>query len=68
MDNSTGPLLCDDDHGGVIDASPFVDTDGQAYLYWKNNDGFTPFSPEVSSVWVAPLSADGLSRRPVSCS
>ena len=64
VDNSTGPLLCADARGGAIDASPFVDTDGSAYLYWKNNDGFPPFSAEVSSVWVAPLSPDGLSVGP----
>lgn len=60
VDNSTGPLLCDNARGGAIDASPFIDKDGQAYLYWKNNDGFTG-SPAVSSVWVAALSPDGLS-------
>ena len=60
VDNSTGPLKCDNDNGGIIDASPFLDGDGQAYLYWKNNDGFTG-SPKVSSVWVAPISPDGLS-------
>jgi hypothetical protein len=59
-DNTTGPLHCQQDDSGAIDASPFVDSDGKAYLYWKNNDGFPPFSSAVSSVWVAPLSADGL--------
>jgi hypothetical protein len=60
VDTSTGPLVCDDWRGGAIDASPFVDTNGQPYLYWKNNDGFPPAHPAVSTVWVAPLSADGL--------
>jgi hypothetical protein len=60
VDNTAGPILCQDALGGAIDASPFVDTDGKAYLYWKNNDGFSPFSAAVSRVWVAPLSADGL--------
>jgi hypothetical protein len=58
VDNTTEPLRCQNELGGAIDASPFVDG-GKAYLYWKNNDGFSG-SLAVSSVWVAPLSADGL--------
>lgn len=37
VDSSDGPLVCEEDAGGSIDAHPFVDADGQAYLYWKND-------------------------------
>jgi beta-xylosidase len=39
-DRSAGPLVCPE-HGGAIDAVPFVDRDGRAYLLWKNYDGVT---------------------------
>jgi hypothetical protein len=63
VDSRSGPLVCDTQRGGVIDASPFIDSDGQRYLYWKNNDGFTNH-PAVSAVYVAPLSPDGLTIGP----
>ena len=31
------PLVCQEDEGGSIDASPFRDADGSLYLYWKND-------------------------------
>ena len=34
-DDSWGPLVCQHEHGGSIDPSPFVDADGRAYLLWK---------------------------------
>ena len=36
-DSTRAPLVCEADQGGSIDASPFVDQDGAAYLYWKND-------------------------------
>jgi beta-xylosidase len=39
-DHSGGPLVCPPG-GGAIDAAPFVDRDGRAYLLWKNYDGVT---------------------------
>ncbi|MEU4622059.1 glycoside hydrolase family 43 protein [Actinoplanes sp. NPDC023801] len=36
-DASPEPLICQDDEGGSIDASPYLHTDGQLYLYWKND-------------------------------
>jgi beta-xylosidase len=36
-DTSAGPLVCEEEQGGSIDASPFVAKDGRAYLYWKND-------------------------------
>lgn len=52
VDDSTGPLACPAG-GGAIDASPFVDADGRAYLLWKSygdNDGIV----------VQELTPDGL--------
>jgi hypothetical protein len=56
-DNTNGSIMCQIELGGSIDPHPFVDWNGKPFLYWKNNDGS---SPAVSSVWVAPLTADGL--------
>jgi len=56
-DVSKGPLICEEDEGGSIDASPFIDDDGSAWLYWKN-DG----NAINADTWmkVQPLSKDGL--------
>ncbi len=54
------PLLCQREEGGTIDASPFRDSDGQLYLYYKN-DGNNPQFRRPTSIWVQRLSADGLS-------
>lgn len=53
-----GPLVCQTEYGGSIDASPFLDADGTLYLYWKN-DGNCCGMP--THIWVQPLSEDGLS-------
>ena len=37
VDSAAEPLICQDDEGGSIDASPYAHTDGQLYLYWKND-------------------------------
>lgn len=36
VDSSSGPFVCPS-HGGAIDPSPFVDTDGRTYLLWKSD-------------------------------
>ena len=51
------PLVCQTKLGGTIDASPFRDTDGQLYLYYKN-DGNAVRKP--TWIWGQRLSADGL--------
>lgn len=56
-DTSSAPLLFQTALGGSIDASPFVDDDGTAYLLWKNNGN--DYSVRVS-IWIQTLSADGL--------
>jgi beta-xylosidase len=58
VDSSTGPLVCQHDHGGSIDPSPFVAPDGTAYLLWKSAD--TSLG-ETSSLWARRLSANGRS-------
>lgn len=50
------PIICQFDEGGSIDASPFRDTDGTLYLYWKNDGnccGMTTY------IYGQQLSADG---------
>lgn len=57
-DTSTRPLVCEVSEGGSIDQSPFVDSNGRAWLYWKN-DG----NAIGADTWIKaqPLAADGLS-------
>jgi beta-xylosidase len=57
-DTADRPLVCPHDQGGAIDPSPFVDTDGSAWLLWKN-DGIT--LRRESSIWAQPLADDGRS-------
>src|SRR5438445_4969000 len=38
VDTSGAPFVFQDDRGGSIDPSPFVDADGTAYLLWKSDD------------------------------
>ena len=56
-DTSSKPLVCEQDQGGSIDASPFVAKDGTAYLYWKNDGNAVGVDTWIS---VQRLSADGL--------
>jgi hypothetical protein len=52
VDTSSGPFVCPS-HGGAIDPSPFVDTDGRAYLLWK--------SDEAAGIVARELAPDGRS-------
>jgi beta-xylosidase len=56
-DPAAEPLICQDDEGGSIDASPFRDEDGTLYLYWKN-DGNHIGRP--SHLYAQKLTGDGL--------
>jgi beta-xylosidase len=57
-DSLPGPLVCQPELGGTIDANPFRDSDGKLYLYYKN-DGNALGKP--SFIWGQRLSDDGLS-------
>lgn len=57
-DASKEPLMCEIEEGGSIDASPFVDEDGTAYLYWKNDGNAVGVDTWIRA---AKLSGDGLS-------
>ncbi|HEV7535441.1 MAG TPA: glycoside hydrolase family 43 protein, partial [Acidimicrobiia bacterium] len=57
VDRSPAPLVFQEDRGGSIDPSAFVDTDGTAYLLWKSDDNAIGATP---SLWGAPLHPDGL--------
>ena len=51
------PIVCQRELGGTIDASPFRDSDGKLYLYFKN-DGNAVRAP--TQLWGQRLSDDGL--------
>lgn len=58
VDRSDGPLVCQTARGGSIDPSPFVDTDGRAYLLWKSEG---TLQGEPTRLWSQRLRNDGLS-------
>jgi beta-xylosidase len=60
VDNRSVPLIYQLSLGGSIDASPFVDTDGTAYLVWKADANAIQQPP---SLWIQALDADGLTLR-----
>ncbi len=57
VDSSAGPLVCQAELGGSIDADVFRDDDGALYLYWKN-DGNCCGLP--TAVYAQRLSRNGL--------
>ncbi|MER7439512.1 glycoside hydrolase family 43 protein [Micromonospora avicenniae] len=57
-DDSAGPLICQAELGGAIDASPFRDTDGSLWLLWKNDGNAIGVDTWIFS---QRLSDDGLS-------
>ncbi|GBF06739.1 glycoside hydrolase family protein [Deinococcus aerius] len=56
-DSSGKPLVCQVGEGGSIDASPFLDTDGQRYLLWKNDGNCCN---QATHIYLQPLDATGL--------
>jgi beta-xylosidase len=55
-DTSSRPLVYQLDLGGSIDPSPFVDTDGTAYLVWKADCNAIN---QPSSIWLQPIGREG---------
>lgn len=58
VDSRPEPLVCQTDQGGTIDASPFRDTDGKLYLYYKGDGNAVG---KRTYIWGQRLSDDGLS-------
>jgi beta-xylosidase len=56
IDTTRRPFVYQEALGGSIDASPFVDDDGRAYLLWKADANAVN---RPSSIWLQPLSDDG---------
>jgi beta-xylosidase len=56
-DDRDGPLVCQVELGGSIDATYFTDTDGEAYLIWKNDGNCCGMGTEF---WAQPVTEDGL--------
>jgi beta-xylosidase len=57
VDKSPRPLIAQVDEGGSIDASPFVDSSGNRWLYWKNDGNAIGVD---TWIYVSALSPDGL--------
>jgi beta-xylosidase len=57
VDKSMNPLISQVDEGGSIDASPFQDSTGRRWLYWKNDGNAIGVD---TWIYVSELSADGL--------
>lgn len=57
VDESDGPLVCQDDLGGSIDPFPFQDEDGTRYLFWKNDGNCCG---RATHIWAQELTDDGL--------
>ncbi len=57
VDSSEGPIVCQSDLGGSIDATHFADEDGTQYLLWKN-DGNCCGIP--TRFYIQQLNDDGL--------
>lgn len=55
-DRSAGPAIAQLDLGGSIDPSPFVDTDGRAYLLWKADANALG---RPSTLWAQRLDDEG---------
>jgi hypothetical protein len=64
VDSTSAPFVCQVSGAqslcGSIDPSPFIDTDGTAYLVWKSDEN-APACSNPPRLWSAPLAADGLS-------
>lgn len=58
VDDSEGPLVCQADLGGSIDAIPYRDADGTLYLIWKNDGNCCSL---ITRMWAQPMAEDGLS-------
>jgi Glycosyl hydrolases family 43 len=57
-DATTAPVLCDDADGGIIDPSPFVDSAGHPWLYYKTYDDINT-GAMPARIWAVALTADG---------
>jgi len=55
-DTTAAPVVCQTDIGGSIDPAAFLGTDGNAYLVWKNNDGFGSSAP--ATLWGSQIARD----------
>ncbi|MEU7651052.1 glycoside hydrolase family 43 protein [Micromonospora taraxaci] len=56
-DDASGPLICQAELGGAIDASPYRDTDGSLWLLWKNDGNAIGVD---TWLWSQRLADDGL--------
>lgn len=57
VDRAERPFVCQVREGGSIDASPFVDENGETYLLWKNDGNAVG---RDTHIYAQRMSADGL--------
>lgn len=64
VDDSSAPFLCQDQAPnnlcGSIDPSPFVDENGDAYIFWKSDENASQCQGNAR-IWSQRLGIDGLS-------
>jgi len=64
VDTSSAPLICQQDEGGSIDASPFEDSTGQRWLYWKSDGNAIGSTRGSTSRSCPPTVCDWKGSRP----
>ncbi len=55
-DSTSTPTLCDEQRETTIDPSPYRDTDGKTYLFWKTRETIDDNSKTI--IWLGQLDAD----------
>jgi len=60
VDDSEAPFICQKALCGSIDASPFVDANGDAYILWKSDENAAGCNAPAR-LWSQRLGVDGLS-------
>jgi len=60
VDDTSAPFICQEALCGSIDASPFVASNGDAYLLWKSDENAAACA-SPSRLWSQRLGIDGLS-------
>lgn len=60
VDDSAAPFVCQTDLCGSIDASPFVDENGDPWLLWKSDENASACAGDAR-LWTQRLGVDGIS-------
>lgn len=60
VDETNAPFICQPSLCGSIDASPFIDTNGDAYVLWKSDENAVQCAGDAR-LWTQRLGVDGIS-------